>query len=77
MTAEGHFAIAGGYWANAVILDLRRGRRIGTLDGHEEGTTCLATTRSGRFVLTGRDESLRLWELDWDLAADWDHGATP
>ncbi|MFI5720353.1 protein kinase [Nocardia sp. NPDC051750] len=81
MTADGRFAIAGGYQSHPVILDLRRGRHIAALDGHEQAVSCLATTPDGRFVLTGQNETLRLWELDWDLeapdAADWNYGATP
>ncbi|GAA4587090.1 hypothetical protein GCM10023194_35030 [Planotetraspora phitsanulokensis] len=81
MTADGRFAVSGHYWSHTTVWDLRSGQRVRALDGHEQGMSCLALTPDGRFVLTSTGGSLRLWELDWELAArdaaDWDDGAAP
>ncbi|GAA4560855.1 protein kinase domain-containing protein [Planotetraspora kaengkrachanensis] len=81
MTADGRFAVSGHYWSHTTIWDLRSGIPVRVLDGHERGVSCLAMTPDGRFVLTAKDGTLRLWELDWELdardAADWDDGAAP
>lgn len=69
VTADGRFAISGGYWSYMTVWDARSGQCIRVLDGHEQGTSSLALTPDGRFVLTGHDSHLRLWELDWELAA--------
>jgi WD40 repeat protein len=81
MTADGRFAVSGHYWSHTTVWDVHSGRTIRVLDGYEQGSTCIALTPDGRFLLTGKDDSLRLWELDWDLTAydatDWDSGAAP
>jgi WD40 repeat protein len=81
LTADGRFAIGGGSWSCVVVWDVRSGRCVQVLDGHEQGVGYFAVTPDGRFVLTGKDSNLRLWELDWELAArepaDWDDGAAP
>jgi len=81
ITADGRFAVSGHHWSHTAIWDLHSGRRLRVLDGHEQGVSCLAMTPDGRFVLTAKDGTLRLWELDWELdardAADWDDGAAP
>lgn len=81
MTADGRFAVSSGYWSYPVIWDVHNGRCVRLLDGHEKGASKVAMTPDGRFVLTGHDGRLRLWELDWELAANnetaWDVGATP
>jgi WD40 repeat protein len=81
MTADGRFAVTGGPWSYAAVRDLRSGRVVQVLDGHERGVRDLALTPDGRFVLVASADGLRLWELDWELdardAADWDDGAAP
>jgi WD40 repeat protein len=81
MTADGRFAVSGHYWSYTAIWDLHSGQRIRVLDGHEHGASSVTLTPDGRFLLTGKDGTLRLWELDWELAAhdatDWDPGAAP
>ncbi|MFF7190988.1 protein kinase [Streptomyces sp. NPDC008222] len=70
MTAQGDFAVSGGFQTPPVVWDVTSGRRLRALDGHEAGVTCLAMTPDGRFVLTGSVAgSIRVWELDWELAA--------
>lgn len=81
MTADGRFAVSGGYWSPPTVWDVHSGRSIRVLDGHELGANGLVLTPDGRFVLAKQDGYLRLWELDWELAAreatDWDDGAAP
>ncbi|MDT0467873.1 protein kinase domain-containing protein [Streptomyces gibsoniae] len=70
MTAKGDFAVSGGFRTSPVVWDVTTGRRLRALDGHETGVTCLAMTPDGRFVLSGSVAgSIRVWELDWELAA--------
>lgn len=81
MTADGRFAVSAGYWSSITVWDVRRGRRIRLLDGHEPGAHGLRLTPDGRFVLAEQQGYARLWELDWELDApeadDWDDGAAP
>jgi WD40 repeat protein/serine/threonine protein kinase len=81
MTADARFAVSGHYWSYTTVWDIHNGQTIRVLDGHERGASCLALTPDGRFLLTGKDGTLRLWQLDWELAAhgaaDWDIGAAP
>jgi hypothetical protein len=81
MTADGRFAVSAGYWSYPTIWEVHSGRRIRQLDGHEPGAQGLLLTPDGRFVLAEHKGYLRVWELDWELAArdaaDWDAGAAP
>ena len=81
LTADGRFAIADSRRSHLTIWDVHTGQRVRVLDGPEPGEACLAVTPDGRFVLGCGGGTLRLWELDWDLAAhepaDWHAGATP
>ncbi|MEU6760103.1 hypothetical protein [Streptomyces sp. NPDC046685] len=62
--------VAGATLEGVVIWDAVAGRRLRTLDEYEQGVTSLALTPDGHFVLSGHASGhLRLWELDWDLAA--------
>ncbi|SHN43318.1 serine/threonine-protein kinase [Cryptosporangium aurantiacum] len=50
------------------LWDLRTGRRLRTLDGHTDTVRTLSLSRDDRYVLSGgKDRTVRLWELDWDL----------
>jgi WD40 repeat protein len=81
MTADGRIAVSGGYWSYMTVWDVRSGRCIRVLDGHEKGVHRFVLTPDGRFVLAEHDGHVRVWELDWELAAqdaaDWDDGAAP
>lgn len=51
-------------------------------EGHSDSVFCVCISEDGRWVLSGsRDNTLRLWELDWELEAvdpvDWDDDARP
>lgn len=80
LSTDGQFALA--IDGDIEIYDVSSGRRTCTLDQHQRGATALALTPDGNFVLSAdREETLRLWVLDWDLnphePADWDDGAAP
>jgi WD40 repeat protein len=52
------------------VSEARSGRRVKALAGHILGVTDVRPTLDGRYALSsGGDGILRLWELDWDLAA--------
>lgn len=69
-TATADFAVSAGFRAPPVVWDVTTGRRLRTLDDHEQGVTALAMTPDGRFVLTASGGgTVRVRELDWDLAA--------
>jgi hypothetical protein len=53
-----------------------------TFKGHREHVLSVALSADGRWALsTLLDNTLRLWELDWELElagpTDWDEGARP
>lgn len=53
-----------------------------TFEGHTSFVTSVAISSDGKYALSGsRDETLRLWYLDWDYEfpdeTDWDEGARP
>jgi WD40 repeat protein/serine/threonine protein kinase len=81
MTADGRFALFGSYRSYLTIWDVHSGRCIRVLDGHEQGALQVVLAPDGRFVLAKHEGYLRVWELDWELAAreaaDWDAGAAP
>ena len=53
------------------VWDPHTGRFVHTLDTRQSGIWASAVTANGRFALTaGAGTPLRLWEFDWDLAAD-------
>jgi WD40 repeat protein len=81
LTADGRFAVSAAFRSPMRVWDVRGGRCLRVLDGHEQGVSALAVTPDGRYLLAGSGNDLRRWELDWDLeardAADWDDGAAP
>ncbi|MFD9409700.1 WD40 repeat domain-containing protein [Streptomyces sp. NPDC059989] len=68
-SADGRYLFVGGTGSAVRVWDVATGRCLRTLDGHMKTVTALAVTPDAGFALTAdRDELLRLWELDWDLA---------
>jgi hypothetical protein len=62
------------------IRDLHTRCHLQTLPGHSQGARAIALSADQRQLLSyGYDESLLLWELDWELEVrapeDWDAGA--
>jgi hypothetical protein len=78
---DGQFGISGSHDKTVRVWDLASGACLAVLKGHTAPVTALAISADGRFVLSGGGDALRLWELDWDLAAreasDWDAGLDP
>ncbi|MFC5750854.1 protein kinase domain-containing protein [Actinomadura rugatobispora] len=69
-TADGRFAVSAGF-RGVRVWEVGSGRCLRVLDDREgKGVRCLASTPDGSFVLAGHEDgSLRVWELDWELAA--------
>jgi len=70
---DGRFALSGG--DNTLRLwDVTTGQCLRTLAGHTFSVFCVAFSADGRFALSGsRDETLRLWEIDWVYEYDPKH----
>jgi len=65
ITPDGSDLIAAGLGNQAVRRwRLPGGRPLPSIEGHDGGTRCLATTRDGRYLVTGGyDNCARLWQL--------------
>ena len=64
------FAFTGGSDAVIRIWDLTAGSQVGELAGHGSTITDFAVAAGGHHVISaGLDGTVRLWELDWELAA--------
>jgi hypothetical protein len=66
--------------AHIRIWELADGRCIRILEGHTDAVRSLSLTPDGRWLLSGSaDETLSLWELDWEYevpaTTEWDGGA--
>lgn len=56
--------------------------RCAIFAGHTAEVCSVSVSTDGRWLLSGgKDQTLRLWELDWELEArdpaEWDDGALP
>jgi WD40 repeat protein/serine/threonine protein kinase len=64
------------------LWDVSNGRCVRTLEGHTDYVWDSCFSPNGQLALSvSSDETLRMWEFDWDLevrsASDWDDGALP
>ncbi|WP_372448777.1 hypothetical protein [Streptomyces musisoli] len=67
---DGLFVVSSGVDSAVRVWEAATDRCIRGLDGHQSGTAELAITPDANFDLTADgDQTLRLWELDWDLTA--------
>ncbi|WP_405936484.1 protein kinase [Streptomyces sp. NBC_00726] len=72
VSADGGFALSAGYTSQALAWDVRTGRRLRAFDAHAgtSGVEDLAMTPDARLaVVRSMDGVLRVWQLDWELAA--------
>lgn len=80
-SADGRFALTGSDDGTIRAWDVRSGACLYVLQGHKEGVVDLALSSDGGLLLSRGRLEVRLWDLDWDLAAqepaDWDDGAAP
>ncbi|MFB7999771.1 protein kinase [Streptomyces sp. NPDC056002] len=71
-TADGDFAISCGTGTQVVAWDVRSGRRLLAFDAHAATSPPirLAMTPNGQLALARTmDGTLRVWQIDWELAA--------
>ncbi len=57
-----------------IVLNLKNGKKLLTLEGHQSGVSCLAI-HNGRLISGSRDKSIKIWDLEsgkelhsWDQA---------
>lgn len=54
----------GGHDSLIRLVDPRKGRILGDLEGHHKAVTCLSFSPDGRWLLSGsRDETVKLWKV--------------
>ncbi|MFC1660548.1 hypothetical protein ACFL3S_03640, partial [Gemmatimonadota bacterium] len=64
-TAEGEIAISSLGSGDLEVWDLEMGKRLNTLEGHEDRVTCVSVTPDGRRAISGgKDGMLCLWDLE-------------
>ncbi len=64
------------------LWEVASGRCLYNFKGHTDYITSISLSHNGRYLLSGsEDNTLRLWELDWELdirdPTDWNDGARP
>jgi WD40 repeat protein len=64
VTADGHFGVSEFHGNTLKVWDLRTGRPVRTLKGHNHTVTGVAVTGDGRFVVSAsEDKRLKVWDL--------------
>jgi WD40 repeat protein len=81
ISPDGKYAITA-QGRDLYIWDLETGEEQARLEGHSQEITGIAFTPDGHYVVSAsEDQTLRVWELDWDYefpaSAEWDEGARP
>ncbi|WP_328472662.1 serine/threonine-protein kinase [Streptomyces sp. NBC_00448] len=67
LSADGTFAITGDWDGPVRVYDLRSGRCLRTLEGHEAAVGGIELSRDGTLLATtDLGSNLRVWELAWD-----------
>ncbi|WP_372346848.1 protein kinase [Streptomyces sp. KL116D] len=69
-TPDARFAFSAGHDGTVRMWDVATGRCLHVLEGHQERIRHLELTTDLRNLLSAGDDGLRLWHLDWELAAD-------
>jgi len=86
ISPNGQYAVsASGLGGRGNILqlwNLSNGERVAVFEGHEDVIHTVAFSPQGGHILSGsKDQTVRLWTLDWELGdylpADWDESARP
>jgi WD40 repeat protein len=65
ISADGRFALTGGYDNTVILWDLGAGREIRRLTGHTSRVDAVAFSPDGRYGFSGaRDATIRQWDLE-------------
>jgi WD40 repeat protein/serine/threonine protein kinase len=64
LSADGRWALSGGFSNTLKLWDVSSGKRLGTFEGHTGAVTSVAISADGRWALSGSwDKTVRLWEV--------------
>jgi WD40 repeat protein len=90
LSADGRFALSGGFGNVFMLWDVTSGNCLRTFEGHGRFVDSVCLSADGRYALSlctsadimgNVETTLGLWFLDWELEerdpADWDEGARP
>ena len=81
LTADSRYALSDSDDKSVRLWELSSGRCLRSFGGHADPVAGAFMSLDGRHCLLHANETVQLWELDWELedkqSADWDEGARP
>ncbi|MFJ6122818.1 protein kinase [Streptomyces sp. NPDC092129] len=69
-TPDARFAFSAGHDRTVRMWEVATGRCLHVLEGHQQRIRHLELTPDLRNLVSAGDDGIRLWDLDWELAAD-------
>jgi WD40 repeat protein/serine/threonine protein kinase len=83
LSADGRHALSGSKDHTLKLWEVASGRCLRTFEGHTDWVSSVCLSADGRHVLSGsgapvnsRDNTVRVWELDWDYELPGDTGGS-
>lgn len=69
-TPDARFAFSAGHDGSIRMWEVATGRCLHVLEGHQQRIRHLELTPDLRNLVSAGDDGIRLWDLDWELAAE-------